>query len=163
MRVLLILLALMTALPMLQPVAAVAGSLSTLVRLEQSIRAAMAHTDSLREDLHRESVVNPAAEIAGIADGGVRSSLAALRLTARSIDRRLETLRLTLAGESLKHVEILLAMRRDLATLAWAIEAIPPTLEDPTAGRRELKAALLEIEQALTDLDGAATALAALD
>lgn len=162
MRALLFLLALATALPLLQPMPAAAGP-ATLLRLEQSIRAAIAHTQSLREDLHRTPLVNRNAEIAGIADGGPRSSLAALRLTARSIDRRLETLRLALPAQSPEHLEILLVLRQELAKLAWAIEEIPQAFDDPLAAPDARDAALRQVEEVLAELDGARAALAALE
>jgi len=85
---------LLASLPALWPGWAAAGPKATLASLEQSVRAAMAQAQRLREDLERTPVVNPGAEMAGIADGGLRFSLVALRHSVRAVDRRVETLRL---------------------------------------------------------------------
>lgn len=154
--------------------AAAVGPEATLASLEQSIRAAMAQAQSLREDLAREPVVNLGADIAGIADGGLGSSLATLRLSTRAVDRRLETLRLEARAakarkpamprdDNLKRAELMLAMRTQLGTAAWAIEEIPRHAEAGPVGRTAQQAAMDTLEQALAGLGQAVTAMAALD
>ena len=146
------------------PAEAAAGVTRTLAALERDIGAATAHALALRERLEAEVETSKGADIAGIADGGVGSSLTALRLAARAVDRRLEQLRLATAGDlPPDRAEVMLALRSSLASLLWTIEAIPLRLEpDPeTLAKRERQ--LAQLDEAVAELDHATAAMASFD
>lgn len=174
-RVLLVLLLAAMALgpaAMVAPAAAVEVS-RTLQALARDVGAAQAHAAALRErlalDLATDEVAvqiatDEGAEIAGIADGGVRSSLVALRLVARAVDRRLEGLRRTTTDElSPERAEVMLALRSSLAEFRWTIERMPsgPEADAETRATRERR--LARLEAALAELDYATAAMASFD
>lgn len=158
-RWLLVLAAILPAL--LRSAAAADGIAATLTDLESSISAARVQAESLREGLASAPIVNEAADLVGIADGGTGTSLAALRLATQGIDRRLESLRRAISEDDLRQAELVLAMRGQLGTLAWALEEIPQHLAADAASRAALETALQRLDQALLQLAGATDTIAA--
>jgi hypothetical protein len=155
-----------------------AGAPRTLAALERDIGAAMAHATVLRERLAAAPLLDPlapdphlpdplapqpsrAADIAGIADGGGRSSLAALRLATRAIDRRLETLRASLPTEPPERTEIMLIMRSALGSVLWTIEDLPLAAAEVTDTAPTRDALLDRLDRSLGDLATATAAMAA--
>ena len=158
------LLMLLLLLALAAPAAATSGVGRTLQALERDIWAATAHAAALRERFAADVATGEGAEIAGIADGGVDSSLTALRLAARAVDRRLERLRQATAGElGPDEAAVMLALRASLASLHWTIESIPSTLERDaeTTARRDRQ--LARLDEALDELDLATAAMASFD
>jgi hypothetical protein len=159
------------ALPMLlllvaiaAPAPATSGVERTLQALERDIGAATAHAVALRERVAADVATGKGADIAGIADGGVGSSLTALRLAARAVDRRLERLRLATAGElTPDRAAVMLALRTSLASLLWTIEVIPATLQPDAATKAKRERQLTELDEALAELDSATAAMASFD
>jgi hypothetical protein len=144
--------------------AASIGVSGTLDALARDIGAAQAHAAVLRERL--ETAVEPSdgADTAGIADGGVDSSLSSLRLVARALDRRVERLRLATAGElPPDRTEVLLVLRTSLADFRWTIETMGqgPNLDTDTGALRDGE--LLRLEASLRDLDLATAAMTSFD
>ncbi len=145
-------------------VASPVGVTRTLVALERDIAAAAAHATALRDRLEAEVATGKGAEIAGIADGGAGSSLTALRLAARAVDRRLEQLRLATANElSAEQAEVMLSLRASLASLLWTIETIPLALEPDAETLVQRERQLAQLDEALAELDSATAALASFD
>jgi len=161
MRALLVLLLSLTA---VAPAAAAVEVARTLDALVLDIGAARAHAAALRERFAVEVGTGKGADIAGIADGGAGSSLNALRLVARALDRRLERLRLATAGElSADRAEVMLALRASLADLRWTIETLPAT-PDPDAATLARRGLQLErLDATLAEFDLAAAAMASFD
>lgn len=146
------------------PAAATSGVGHTLQALERDIGAATAHAAALRERFAADVATGKGADIAGIADGGVDSSLTALRLAARAVDRRLEQLRAATAGElGPDRAAVMLALRSSLASLLWTIEVIPATPEPDVATKARRERQLAELDEALADLDLATAAMASFD
>lgn len=138
-----------------------------LAALERDIAAAMAHAAALRERLAAEPVADAltawpsnATDIAGIADGGSWSSLAALKLAARGLDRRLETLRAGLPEQPPERAEIMLIMRTALGSVLWTIEDLPAATNEQTDNAPTREALLDRLDRSLTDLANATTAIA---
>ena len=136
-----------------------------LALLEQDIAAAMAHAAVLRERLAAEPRASTttagfgnAADLAGISDGGSRSSLAALQLAVRTLDRRIEAL-----GADQKPAErrqLILHMRTALAGMLWTIHDLP-LVADAEIGDTQAGPAFIDrLDRSLRDLDNATTALA---
>jgi len=93
-----------------------------LALLERDVAAGMAHAAVLRERLAAETLASAAtpgpgnaADLAGIADGGSRSSLAALQLAAWAVDRRIEALGAELPEKPAERRQLILHMRTALA------------------------------------------------
>ena len=146
------------------PAAATSGVGRALQALERDIAAATAHAAALRERFAADVATGKGADIAGIADGGVGSSLTALRLAARAVDRRLERLRLATAGElGPDRAEVMLALRSSLASLLWTIEVIPSTPEPDAATKAKRERQLAQLDEALAELDLATAAMASFD
>ncbi len=146
------------------PAAATSGVGRALQALERDIVAVTAHAAALRERFAADVETGKGAEIAGIADGGVDSSLTALRLAARAVDRRLERLRLATAGElTPDRAEVMLALRSSLASLLWTIEVIPSTPEPDAATKAKRERQLAQLDEALAELDLATAAMASFD
>ena len=147
-----------------------AGAPRALDMLERDIAAAMAHAAVLRERLAAETLasataagVDNAADVAGIADGGRRSSLASLQLAARALDRRLEALGAELTEAPAGHRQLMLHMRTVLGGMLWALHDLPP-VADAAAGTGTAGLALIDrLDRSLGDLDDATTALATFD
>ena len=161
MRALLVLLLSLTA---VAPAAAAVEVRHSLDALVLDIGAARAHAAALRERFAVEVGTDKGADIAGIADGGIATSLTALRLVARALDRRLERLRLARASElSADRAEVMLALRASLADLRWTIETVPaaPAADAASLARRELQ--LERLDATLAELDLAAAAMASFD
>jgi len=161
MRALLVLLLSLTA---VAPAAAAVEVRHSLDALVLDIGAARAHAAALRERFAVEVGTSKGADIAGIADGGIATSLTALRLVARALDRRLERLRLARASElSADRAEVMLALRASLADLRWTIESLPAAADPDAASlaRRELQ--LERLDATLAELDLAAAAMASFD
>jgi hypothetical protein len=155
---------LLLALWVLPAVASPVGVSRTLVALERDIGAAAAHATALRDRLEAEVATGKGAEIAGIADGGAGSSLTALRLAARAVDRRLEHLRTATANElSPDRAEVMLSLRASLAGLLWTIETIPLALDPDAETLAERERQLAQLDEALAELDSATAALASFD
>ncbi len=153
------------------PLAAVAAPsvARMLVALERDIGAAMAHAAVLRERLAAEpatGAVEPrprgAADIAGIADGGSQSSLAALRLAARAVDRRLDMLRAAMPEQPSESAEVMLIMRSALGSVLWTIEDLPLATDEETAGVPTRRALLDRLDRSLADLATGTKAMAEL-
>lgn len=141
-----------------------------LAALERDIAAAMAHAAALRERLAAEPVADAlapspgnATDIAGIADGGSWSSLAALKLAARGLDRRLETLRAGLPEQPPERAEIMLIMRTALGSVLWTIEDLPAATDEEADTAPTRQALLDRLDRSLTDLATATTAMAAFE
>lgn len=139
-----------------------------LAALERDIAAAMAHAGALRERLAGEPNALAAGpsnttDIAGIADGGSWSSFAALRLAARGLDRRLETLRAGLPDQPPERAEIMLIMRTALGSVLWTIEDLPLATDEETETAPTRQALLDRLDRSLTDLAAATTAMAAFE
>ncbi len=140
-----------------------------LAALDRDIAAAMAHAAALRERLAVEPggaalTARPsrAVDLAGIADGGSFSSLAALRLAARGLDRRLEALRAALPDPPAERAQIMLIMRTALGSVFWTLEDLPLATAEDT-GTTPTRSALLDrLDRALADLDNATAAMARL-
>ena len=158
---------------MAAPAAAAVAVSRTLEALARDVGAAQAHAAALRErlavDIARDDAAVPVAtdkgaEIAGIAGGDVHSSLVALRLVARAVDRRLEGLRLATKGElSPERAEVVLVLRSSLAEFRWTIERMPsgPEADAETRAARERR--LARLEAALAELDRATAAMSSFD
>jgi hypothetical protein len=152
---------------MAQPSLANGGMPRMLAALERDIGAAMVHAAALRDRLDAEAgAARPeaaeaatAAEIAGIADGGSASSLAATRQVARSLDRRLELLRRATADDPPERTEIVLLMRMALGSVLWTLEDLPLATDDATGQAPSRQALLDRLDRALADLDAASAAL----
>jgi hypothetical protein len=153
---------------MAQPSLANGGVPSMLAALERDIGAAVVHAATLRERLAAEAGaarLEPAeeataADIAGIADGGSASSLAATRQVARALDRRLELLRQATADDPPKRTEIVLLMRMALGSVLWTLEDLPLATDEATGEAPSRRALLDRLDRALADLDTATDALA---
>jgi|GEM_PF-1957080 len=146
------------------PAAAAVGVTRTLDALTQDIGAARAHAAALRERLATDVATSDGAAIAGIADGGIASSVNALRLVARAMDRRLEQLRLATASElEPDRAELLLVLRASLADFRWTIERMA---QDPGPGsgtETGHDSALVRLDATLRELERATAAMASFD
>lgn len=145
--------------------AAAVGVSRTLDALAQDIGAAQVHAAVLRERLAGNAATSDGADIAGIAGGGIDSSVSALRLVARAVDRRLEHLRLAAASElEPARAEVLLVLRASLADFRWTIERIaqrPDLLDTGTEAGHESE--LVRLHATLRELDRATAAMASFD
>jgi hypothetical protein len=138
-----------------------------LALLEQDIAAAMAHAAVLRERLAAETPVSAttqalgnAADLAGIADGGSRSALAALQLVARALDRRIEALGAELTEAPAEHRQLMLHMRATLGGMLWTLHDLPVAADVDMGNARAGLALIERLDRSLGDLDDATTALA---
>lgn len=153
---------------MAQPSLANGGVPSILAALEHDIGAAIVHAATLRERLAAETQTTrpeaaadaTAGEIAGIADGGSASSLAATRQVARSLDRQLELLRRATADDPPERTEIVLLMRMALGTVLWTLEDLPLATDEATGTPPSRRALLDRLDRSLADLDAATDSLA---
>jgi hypothetical protein len=141
-----------------------------LALLEQDIAAAMAHAAVLRERLAAETLASAttqgpgnAADLAGIADGGSRSSLAALQLATWAVDRRIEALGADLPEKPAERRQLILHMRTALAGMLWTIHDLPLVADAETGNARAGLALIDRLDRSLGDLDDATTALASFD
>jgi hypothetical protein len=147
-----------------------AGAPRALDMLERDIAAAMAHAAVLRERLAAETLASAttqgpgnAADLAGIADGGSRSSLAALQLAAWAVDRRIEALGADLPEKPAERRQLILHMRTALAGMLWTIHDLPLVADAETGNARAGLALIDRLDRSLGDLDDATTALASFD
>jgi hypothetical protein len=147
-----------------------AGAPRALALLERDIAAAMAHAAVLRERLAAETLASAttpgpgnAADLAGIADGGSRSSLAALQLAAWAVDRRIEALGAELPEKPAERRQLILHMRTALAGMLWTIHDLPLVADAETGNARAGLALIDRLDRSLGDLDDATTALASFD
>jgi hypothetical protein len=147
-----------------------AGAPRALDMLERDIAAAMAHAAVLRERLAAETLASAttqgpgnAADLAGIADGGSRSSLAALQLAAWAVDRRIEALGAELPEKPAERRQLILHMRTALAGMLWTIHDLPLVADAETGNARAGLALIDRLDRSLGDLDDATTALASFD
>lgn len=158
------LLVLLLSLTAVAPAAAAVEVRHSLEALARDIGAARAHAVALRERFAVEVSTGKGADIAGIDDGGVGSSLTALRLVARALDRRLERLRLATASDvSPDRAEVMLVLRASLGDLRWTIESVPSGPDPDAATRAERERQLERLDATLAELDLAASAMASFD
>ncbi len=132
---------------------------TALAALEHDLAAGEAHAAALRDHATAGDDGNPGAAAAGIADGGIAWSIAALRLVARRIDRHLERLRT--APETAAdgdRAQTMLLMRSAQSQLVSTIEAIPGADHVSPAAEQQRQDTIDALDQALADL-AAATAV----
>ncbi len=137
---------------------------TSLAALKHDLAAGEAHAAALRAHAPDQSDGNPSAAAAGIADGGLDWSRAALRLVARRIDRRLERLRTS--PEVMAHTEraqTMLLMRTAQSKLVSTIEAIPGADHVSRAAEQDRQQTLDALDEALADLAAATAVMASYD
>lgn len=135
-----------------------------LVALERDIDAATVHAAVLRDRFAADVAPDEGADIAGIADGGAASTLRALRLAARAVDRRLERLRLATAdGLAPDRAAVVLTLRASVATLQRTLAGIPSAPDPDARAWAERERRLATLDATLIELEQAATALARFD
>ncbi len=146
------------------PAVAGIGVPQILAALERDIAATRVHAVVLRERLAADAEPDAGAAVAGIADGGAGSSFTALRLAARTVDRRLERLRLATADAlAPDRVEVLLALRASLAELLWTIESMRTEPAPDAESRLRRERQLARLDESLGELDRAATTMVRFD
>lgn len=137
---------------------------NSLTALEHDLAAGEAHATALRENAMAGEDGNPGAAAAGIADGGIAWSIAALRLVARRIDRHLEQLRSapeTSAGAD--RTQTMLLMRTAQSKLFSTIEAIPGADHVSPAAEQQRQDTIDALDQALADLAAATAVMASYE
>lgn len=133
--------------------AAMAGLLRTV---ERDVGAMTEQVSVMRGRLaERIDGEGPAAQVVGIADGGLLSTMRSLHQATQRIGRRLDELKPRLRQlDETRAGEILLAMRVELSTLALALGELAAS-DDAGARVR----ALDQLSRALAALDGATAAV----
>ncbi|MCB1885720.1 MAG: hypothetical protein KDG89_17320 [Geminicoccaceae bacterium] len=128
-----------------------AAAPSLVKGLQRNLDAVRAQAAALEERVRAPLPPNPGADAAGIADGGLASTLGGLRRAGMALAHGLHRLRESTAPDRVREQEVLVHMGVELRAFVWTLDDIEDA-PDPTAPLARARTALGHFERAAENL-----------